>query len=220
MFTLRGVCSAWFELLKLKADDCLPYLFEILGSGFLGKENAMEKAADSLDLNILDETTVKIAGVVAESIVDGPGIRYTVFTQGCPFHCKGCHNPQSQPLKGGVDVKLRVLYDEIKKNPLITGVTFSGGEPFIQPGPLTVFAKILRAEGYSLWSYSGFTFDKLVSDDNRRALLEQLDVVVDGPFVQSKASLDIDFRGSSNQRIIDVQKSLKEDKVVLKEGFV
>lgn len=180
----------------------------------------MEQTAETLDLSILDETTVKIAGVVTESIVDGPGIRYTIFTQGCPFHCKGCHNPQSQPLKGGVDVKLRVFYDEIKQNPLISGVTFSGGEPFIQPKPLSILAKILHAEGYSVWSYSGFTFDKLLNDDNRRELLEQLDVVVDGPFVQSKASLDIDFRGSSNQRIIDVPKSLAEDKVVLKEGFV
>lgn len=180
----------------------------------------MEQVADNLDLKILEETTLNIAGVVVESIVDGPGIRYTVFTQGCPFHCKGCHNPQSQPLKGGVTVKLIDLYKEIKNNPLISGVTFSGGEPFIQPKPLSIFAKILRAEGYSIWSYSGFTFDKLVEDDNRRELLEQLDVVVDGPFVQSKATLDIDFRGSSNQRIIDVKKSLAEDKVVLKEGFV
>lgn len=180
----------------------------------------MEQHVDTLDLKILDVTTVKIAGVVTESIVDGPGIRYTIFTQGCPFHCKGCHNPQSQPLKGGIDVKLRILYNEIKNNPLITGITFSGGEPFIQPKPLSIFAKILRAEGYTIWSYSGFTFDKLVNDDHRRELLEQLDVVVDGPFVQSKASLDIDFRGSTNQRIIDVKKSLAEDKVVLMEGFV
>ena len=172
------------------------------------------------DLKALENTTLKIAGVVAESIVDGPGIRYTIFTQGCPFHCKGCHNPQSQPLKGGMDVKLKIFYDEIKQNPLVTGVTFSGGEPFIQAGALSLLAKVLKREGYSVWSYSGYTYDKLERDDKFRSLLEQIDVLVDGPYVQSKHSMDIDFRGSTNQRIIDVPKSLAQDKVVLAEGFV
>lgn len=172
------------------------------------------------DLKALENTTLKIAGVVTESIVDGPGIRYTIFTQGCPFHCKGCHNPQSQPLKGGMDVKLKIFYDEIKQNPLVTGVTFSGGEPFIQAGALSLLAKVLKSEGYSVWSYSGYTYDKLERDDKFRSLLEQIDVLVDGPYVQSKHSMDIDFRGSTNQRIIDVPKSLAQDKVVLAEGFV
>ena len=118
-----------------------------------------------------------------------------------------------------MEVKLRVLYDEIKANPLITGVTYSGGEPFIQTRPLITLSKILKEEGYSLWSYSGYTFDKLSDDFMRHELLELLDVVVDGPFVQSLKSLDLDFRGSSNQRIIDVQKSLSLGKVVLAEGF-
>mgnify|MGYP002615008174 FL=1 len=172
-----------------------------------------------MDLRVLDDTYIRIAGVVPESIVDGPGIRYTIFTQGCPFHCHGCHNPQAQPLNGGMEVKLRVLYDEIKANPLITGVTYSGGEPFIQTRPLITLSKILKEEGYSLWSYSGYTFDKLSDDFMRHELLELLDVVVDGSFVQSLKSLDLDFRGSSNQRIIDVQKSLSLGKVVLAEGF-
>lgn len=172
-----------------------------------------------MDLGILDNTYIRIAGVVQESIVDGPGIRYTIFTQGCPFHCPGCHNVQTQPLDGGMEVKLRVLYDEIKADPLITGVTFSGGEPFIQTRPLIILAKILKAEGYSLWSYSGYTFDKLSDDFMRYELLELLDVVVDGPFVQALKSLSIDFRGSTNQRIIDVKKSLAQNKVVLAEGF-
>ena len=172
------------------------------------------------DLKALENTTLKIAGVVTESIVDGPGIRYTIFTQGCPFHCKGCHNPQSQPLKGGMDVKLKIFYDEIKQNPLVTGVTFSGGEPFIQAGALSLLAKVLKREGYSVWSYSGYTYDKLERDDKFRSLLEQIDVLVDGPYVQSKHSMDIDFRRSTNQRIIDVPKSLAQDKVVLAEGFV
>ncbi len=174
---------------------------------------------DEIDLKRLDETYIRIAGAVPESIVDGPGIRYTIFTQGCPFRCPGCHNPQAQPLNGGMEVKLSVLYKEIKSNPLIKGVTYSGGEPFIQTRPLIALSQVLRAEGYSLWSYSGYTFDKLSSDFMQRELLQYLDVVVDGPFVQAKHSLDLDFRGSSNQRIIDVQKSLACGKVVLAEGF-
>ncbi len=168
----------------------------------------------------LKNTFIRIAGVVSESIVDGPGIRYTIFTQGCPFHCRGCHNEQAQSLNGGMEVPLSVLYDEIHANPLITGVTFSGGEPVIQTRPLIVLAQILRAEHYSLWSYSGYVYDKLESDTMRRALLELLDVVVDGPYLQNKRSLEIDFRGSTNQRIIDVQQSLRQKRVVLAAGFI
>lgn len=174
---------------------------------------------DDIDLSLLDNTYIRIAGAVSESIVDGPGIRYAIFTQGCPFRCPGCHNPQAQHLNGGMEVKLSILYKEIKANPLIKGVTYSGGEPFIQTRPLILLSKILRREGYNLWSYSGYTFDKLSSDFMQRELLEYLDVVVDGPFVQAKHSLELDYRGSSNQRIIDVQKSLKEGHVILMEGF-
>ena len=170
-------------------------------------------------MSALDSTTIRIAGAVQESIVDGPGIRYVIFTQGCPFHCKGCHNPQAQSLSGGMDVKLRVLYDEFINNPLIKGVTFSGGEPFIQTGPLVILAKILRNKGYSIWSYSGYVYEKIIDDPIRRRLLEQLDVLVDGPFILSQKSMDIDFRGSKNQRIINVQESLLRNKVVLMEGF-
>lgn len=168
---------------------------------------------------LLSSTSLQVAGVVKESVVDGPGIRYTIFTQGCPFHCKGCHNPQAQKLQGGMSLTLDKLYDEIKENPLITGVTFSGGEPFIQPKSLAVFARILREEGYNVWSYSGYTFEKLVEDENRRELLENIDVLVDGPFVMSKKSFDIDYRGSSNQRIINVPESLEKGYAILAEGF-
>ena len=174
---------------------------------------------DAIDLGRLENTYIRIAGAVPESIVDGPGIRYAIFTQGCPFRCPGCQNPQAQSLNGGMEVPLSVLYKDITANPLIKGVTYSGGEPFIQTRPLIVLSKVLRAEGYNLWSYSGYTFDKLEGDFMRRELLEYLDVVVDGPFVQAKHSMDLDFRGSSNQRIIDVQKSLKSGTVVLAEGF-
>ncbi|MGN0915863.1 MAG: anaerobic ribonucleoside-triphosphate reductase activating protein [Succinivibrio sp.] len=174
---------------------------------------------DTTDISLLDTTTLRIAGAINESIVDGPGIRYVVFTQGCLLNCKGCHNPQARPLDGGIEVKLRVLYDEIKENSLVDGVTFSGGEPFLHPEPLYIFANILKSEGYNLWSYSGYTFEKIIQDKSKLRFLSLLDVLVDGPFIEDKKSLELDFRGSSNQRIIDVQKSLKQNSVVLMDGF-
>ncbi len=173
----------------------------------------------AMDLGLLDCTYLRIAGCVPESFVDGPGFRYTVFTQGCPFHCKGCHNPQAQSLDGGIEVPLKVIYEEIRQSPLVSGVTFSGGEPFIQSRALTVFSRILLEKGYSLWAYSGYTFDKLLADPARLEFLKCLEVVVDGPYVESQHSYDLDFRGSSNQRIIDVPASLAAGHVVLKEGF-
>ncbi|MDY6322347.1 MAG: anaerobic ribonucleoside-triphosphate reductase activating protein [Succinivibrio sp.] len=171
------------------------------------------------DRDILDKLTLRIAGALQESVVDGTGIRYVIFAQGCPFHCKGCHNPQSWDFKGGVEVKLSRLYDEFISDPLLSGVTFSGGEPFMQPLPLAEFAKAAKHLGMSVWSYTGFTYEKLIRDPQRFELLKQLDILVDGPFVLEKKSLELDFRGSSNQRIIDVQKSLKAGAPVLAEGF-
>lgn len=186
-------------------------------------EASVNEALESLDPNskeyLLHSTHLQVAGVVKESVVDGPGIRYTIFTQGCPFHCKGCHNPQAQKLQGGINLALEDLYKEIKENPLISGVTFSGGEPFIQAKALSVFAKILRKEGYNVWSYSGYTFEKLIEQDNYMELLKTIDILVDGPFVISKRSYDIDYRGSTNQRIINVPESLEKGYAIVAEGF-
>ena len=162
---------------------------------------------------------MRYAGINYNDFSAAPGVSVTFFTQGCPHHCKGCHNEQAQPLNGGMDVSLRVLYEEFCSNPLVTGVTFSGGEPFIQSKSLAVLENEIKKKNYSIWAYSGFTFDKLESDPIRRQLLELVDVVVDGPFVMAKKSLELDFRGSSNQRIINVQESLKQHKVVLMEGY-
>ncbi len=175
--------------------------------------------SDKIHTSILEKTTIRIAGAIQESIVDGPGIRYVIFTQGCPFHCKGCHNPQAQSMSGGMDVRLDILYKEIISDPLVKGVTFSGGEPFIQTSPLIILSKILKEKGYSIWSYSGFVYEKLLSDPIYLKLLKEIDVLVDGPFILAKKSLELDFRGSSNQRIIDVKESLKQNKVILMPGF-
>ena len=169
-------------------------------------------------LRVLREIRLRIAGAVQESTVDGPGIRYAIFTQGCLLHCRQCHNPQSWPLDGGMDVQLSVLYQEIKADPLIGGITFTGGEPFLQARALTPLARILRDEGYSLWAFSGYTYEKLAEDRVTWDLLRYLDVLVDGPFVAARASMALTYRGSSNQRLIDVQGSLRAGATVLLSG--
>lgn len=164
---------------------------------------------------------LRIAGTVNDSIVDGPGFRFTVFTQGCPHRCKGCHNPQTHDFNGGTVVDTKELIDKILGNPLLDGVTFSGGEPFCQCEPLVEMGKILKARGYNIIAYTGYTFEYLVrnSDDSNhyRDLLEVCDYIVDGPFEQDKQSYLLKFKGSSNQRIIDCKKSLEINETVIHE---
>lgn len=159
---------------------------------------------------------MRIAGIVNDSIVDGPGIRLTVFTQGCPHHCPGCHNPQTFDFDGGTEVDVDALIAKLRKNPLLDGLTLSGGEPFAQPEPCALLARAARALGLNVWGYSGYTFENLLlrGTDAQRALLRELDVLVDGPFIMAKRSLDHPFRGSTNQRLIDVPASLAAGKAV------
>ncbi len=155
---------------------------------------------------------LRLAGVIRESIVDGPGIRMTVFTQGCPHHCKGCHNEQTWDFEGGYDSSTERILEEAQKDPLLKGLTLSGGEPFAQAEALSVLAKEAKALGYDIFCYTGYTFEKLVSEfethPEYKNLLENCDWLVDGPFVLEKRSLMLKFRGSTNQRILDVKKSL------------
>lgn len=164
-------------------------------------------------------SSLRIAGTIAESIVDGPGIRFVIFTQGCPHHCAGCHNPQTHDFAGGTETDTDTLLEQVKENPLLSGVTLSGGEPFCQPKPLLEVAKAVHAAGKDVMAYSGYTFEQLknAEDPYVRALLEQCDILVDGPFVLALRDLTLRFRGSSNQRLIDVPKSLEQGEVVLKE---
>ena len=164
---------------------------------------------------------IRIAGIAEESIVDGPGFRYTVFTQGCPHHCKGCQNPQTHDFSGGTIDDTDRIFEQIMKDPLLDGVTFSGGEPFCQCEPLLDLAKKIKASGerkLNLISYTGYTYEQLTergkTDPACRELLEMLDYLVDGKFEEDKRSLELRFRGSSNQRFIDVQRSLKEGSAV------
>ena len=162
------------------------------------------------------DQNLRIAGVIDESIVDGPGIRFVIFTQGCPHHWPGGHNPQTHDLAGGQEVKISRLLADVQADPLIGGVTLSGGEPFCQPKPLAELARVLRLGGKHIMTYTGYTWEQLLEmdDPDVLALLRQCDVLVDGPFVQEQRDLSLRFRGSRNQRLIDVPTSLEQGRVV------
>lgn len=158
---------------------------------------------------------IRVAGLVNDSIVDGPGFRFTVFTQGCPHACPGCHNPQTHDFSAGTDSETDDILAQIRKNPLLDGVTLSGGEPFCQSKACAEIARNARKLGLNIWSYSGYTFEELVSGKEEwRELLQELDVLVDGRFELEKRTLECRFRGSWNQRLIDVQASLKQGKAI------
>ena len=148
---------------------------------------------------------LRIAGIVDDSIVDGEGVRLTVFTQGCPHHCHGCHNPQTWSLDGGHEVDTEEIVQKLKENPLLSGITFSGGEPFLQPAPLAEIARAAHKLGLDVWSYTGFTLEELEKRTDAQQLLNEVDVLVDGPYVEALRDLTLRFRGSSNQRIIDLK---------------
>ena len=161
---------------------------------------------------------LRIAGVVQESVVDGPGFRYTVFTQGCRHNCKGCHNPQTHDFDGGYLADTDDIFSEMAENPLIKGMTFSGGDPFEQPGPLAELAEKAHAIGKDIMVYTGYTFEQLLerakTDSATDALLRQTDILIDGPFVLEQLNYELKFRGSYNQRVIGVPRSLSEGKIV------
>ena len=150
-----------------------------------------------------------LAGIVGDSIVDGPGIRTCIFCQGCPHHCEGCHNPETWEFGTGTPMEEERIVDIVRSNPLCRGVTFSGGEPFAQAEGFARLARLLKEKGYEVASYSGYTFEQLLhGTPAQRELLGCIDVLIDGPFVLSERSLQLPFRGSRNQRILNVPKSL------------
>lgn len=160
---------------------------------------------------------MRIANTVSDSIVDGPGLRFTVFTQGCPHHCPGCHNPETHDPAGGREVSMSELEEEMGKNPLIDGLTLSGGDPFCQAAECADLARLAHEKGLNVWTYTGYTYERLLEGDLPGALelLEQTDVLVDGPFLLAEKSYEALFRGSTNQRLIDVKQSKAAGHVVL-----
>ncbi len=163
--------------------------------------------------------TIRLAGIVRESIVDGPGIRFTVFCQGCPHGCPGCHNPESHDFSGGKDCSIDRLLEEIDKDPLLAGVTFSGGEPFCQPEGFLELAKGVKERGLNITSFSGYTFEQLadMAAENIavRDLLDMTDILVDGPYIKAQRDLTLQFRGSGNQRVIDMNRTRAEGHIVI-----
>lgn len=156
-----------------------------------------------------------LSGIVTDSIVDGPGIRCTVFCQGCPHHCEGCHNPETWEFGCGTPMEEERIVEIVKSNPLCRGVTFSGGEPFAQAEGYAKLGKLLKAEGYEVASYSGYTFEQLLSGTAaQKELLSTIDILIDGPYLAQQRSLEISFRGSKNQRILDVPQSLAAGKAI------
>lgn len=161
---------------------------------------------------------IRLAGIVKESVVDGPGIRMVVFVQGCTHHCPGCHNENTQDPFGGYLSTVQEVIDQLPSNPLVTGMTFSGGEPFMQAGALAVIGKAAKQRNLSVFTYTGFVFETLLEQSRNNpdiaALLAITDVLIDGPFLLEQRDISLAFRGSGNQRLLDVPTSLRQGKAV------
>lgn len=166
-----------------------------------------------------NDKVIRLSGIAYESLSNGPGIRRVLFSQGCHHHCKGCFNEDTHSFEGGRLEDMDKLIDDIKKNPMLKGVTFSGGDPLEQADKFAYIAKEIKDTGRDIWCYTGYTFEYILEHKNKRAgwndLLKYVDVLVDGRFEEDRMDDRIKFRGSSNQRIIDVQESLKTGKVAV-----
>ena len=149
---------------------------------------------------------LRLSGLEPESTVDGPGLRMTIFTQGCPHKCPGCHNPQTHSETGGHLVDIDGILERYSENPLLSGMTFSGGEPFLQARALAALGRRIHALSGDIVTYTGYTLEALVGMASTSAavleLLAETDLLVDGPFVQALASMELPFRGSANQRLL------------------
>lgn len=164
---------------------------------------------------------MRIAGTINDSIVDGPGFRFTIFTQGCPHHCPGCHNPKTHDFEGGKLADTQEIIEKFRKNELLDGITLSGGEPLCQSEACRVLAQAAHESGLNVWCYTGYTFEELMEGFEAHpewaALLQEVDVLVDGRFILAQRTLEARFRGSKNQRLIDVPASLAQGRAVVME---
>lgn len=164
-------------------------------------------------------TSIRLAGIVRESIVDGPGFRFAVFCQGCPHGCPDCHNPATHDFSGGKDVAISRILEEIDKNPLLAGVTFTGGEPFCQPEAFVALAEEVKKRNLDIVTFTGYTYEQLLEQAETNAAVQDLldctDLLIDGPFLKEEKDLTLSFRGSRNQRIIDMKATGKTGNVVL-----
>ena len=160
---------------------------------------------------------IYILDILEDTTVDGPGFRTSVYCAGCPNRCPGCHNPQSWDIANGRPMETAEILDIILADPF-ADVTFSGGDPMFQAEGFTELAQAIKSQSHkNIWCYTGYIYERLLEMPAQRKLLQYIDVLVDGPFVESLKDETLRFRGSSNQRIIDVKKSLKAGHVVLSE---
>ena len=158
-----------------------------------------------------------ILRIVEDTMVDGPGMRTAIYAAGCTHHCPGCHNPQSWDIRAGEKMTTEDILRPILADPF-ADVTFTGGDPMMQPEGFTELARAIRERSRkTIWCYTGYTYEALLTMPPQRELMQHLDVLVDGPFVQSLRDEQLRFRGSSNQRLIDVQRSLDAGEVILWE---
>lgn len=165
------------------------------------------------------EKTIKLSGIAYESLVNGPGMRRVFFAQGCKHNCKGCFNPDTHDFNGGEERDVDELIKDTLNNPILRGVTFSGGDPWEQADKFAYMAKVFKDNGLDIWSYTGYTFEYIIENKDERSgwndLLNNIDVLVDGKFEEDKMNDGIKFKGSTNQRIIDVKESLRLNKIII-----
>lgn len=161
---------------------------------------------------------IRLSGIAYESLVNGPGIRRVLFSQGCSHNCKECFNPETHPFTGGELLNIDEIIKAIKDNPILTGVTFSGGDPLDQADKFAYIAKNINECGLNIWMYTGYTFEYIIENkDNRKGwndLLKYVDVIVDGEFECDNTNHLLKFRGSANQRIINVKESIKKLQII------
>ena len=155
------------------------------------------------------------ADLQSDSIVDGEGIRTVIWFQGCSHNCEGCHNPETHDFLGGKEYELEDIKEQIKNLECQDGITLSGGDPFFQSAAALELAKCAKEQGLNVWAYTGFLFEDLIKLKAFKDLLEYIDVLIDGKFDITKKSMNCKYRGSTNQRIIDVKKSLEKKKIII-----
>lgn len=167
------------------------------------------------------ETNIRIAGIINESIVDGPGIRMVVFAQGCRHKCPGCHNPETHAFDGGTLVTIESILEQARKNPLLDGLTFSGGDPFEQAEAFAMLAKEGKKLNLDIVTYTGYTYEYLLENASKHRgwgeLLDETDILIDGRYEAGRRNLLLKFRGSENQRIIDVKRTKTENRIAIIE---
>ena len=167
------------------------------------------------------EKTIRLSGIAYESLVNGPGLRRVFFAQGCKHNCKGCFNTETHDFCGGEEKDIDELIKDTLDNPILRGVTFSGGDPWEQADKFAYMAKVFKNDGLSVWSYTGYTYEYILENKDNRfgwsELLDNIDILVDGKFEEEKMQDGLKYKGSTNQRIIDVKESLRLNEVIIFE---